>query len=380
MTFDHVRHSIVKHGVLVVGNYLPDQQESMIRFASLLERIYALNGQVILRSPCAYTSRIPGLPAFARKYFAYIDKLLLFPLSLLLQAHSFDLVHIADHSNAFYAFCIPRGRCIVTCHDLLAVRAAMGDASASCDSSPFGIWLQWLIMAGLRRASAVVFDSQATFQDFQRIIGTPPRQRHAVIPIPLNAPFSPDYQAFPLSAAEKNQLPQQPYLLMVGSALPRKNRAMAQQLLELLGTNSPYHIVLAGAAFTPTEQAFHHNHPLGSRLLSIPRPSHALLNRLYCQAHALLFPSFAEGFGWPLVEAQTCCCPVIATPTTSIPEVAGDGALYADPTDVARFAEHVRTLEEPTERARLIKLGLMNTRRYNKEVVAEAYRRFAFHT
>ena len=137
-------------------------------------------------------------------------------------------------------------------------------------------------------------------------------------------------------------------------------------------------MVFAGAPFTSSEQAFHNNHPLGSRLLSIPRPTHALLNRLYCQAHALLFPSFSEGFGWPLVEAQTCCCPVIASTTTSIPEVAGDGALYAEPTDVASFASHVRALEDPTERARLIALGLNNTRRYDADVVAEAYRRFAF--
>lgn len=348
-----------------------------MRFADLLVNIYRQNGQVIMKAPSAYVSRIYGLPAVARKYFAYIDKLLLFPASLLLSARSFDLVHIADHSNAFYAFCFPRGRCIVTCHDLLAVRGAMGDAAASCDSSPIGIWLQRLIMAGLRRASAVIFDSQATFRDFQRLIGTPIRQRHAVIPIPLNAPFSPDPQAFALTTAEEAQLPQEPYLLMVGSALPRKNRALALQLLECLGPDSHYQVVFAGAPFTSTELTFHKNHPLGSRLLSITRPSHALLNRLYCQAHALLFPSFAEGFGWPLVEAQTCHCPVIASPTTSIPEVAGDGALYAEPTDVVSFAEHVRTLEDPTERARLLALGLSNTRRYAADVVGDAYRCFA---
>jgi glycosyltransferase involved in cell wall biosynthesis len=111
--------------------------------------------------------------------------------------------------------------------------------------------------------------------------------------------------------------------------------------------------------------------------MSITHPSHALLNRLYCQAHALLFPSFAEGFGWPLVEAQTCRCPVIASGTTSIPEVAGDGALYANPTDVDTFAAHVRTLEDPAARANMIHRGLANLHRYDLEVVADAYRLFA---
>jgi glycosyltransferase involved in cell wall biosynthesis len=141
--------------------------------------------------------------------------------------------------------------------------------------------------------------------------------------------------------------------------------------------NSPYLLVFAGAPLTPQEYAFQATHPLGSRLISIPSPSHALLNQLYCRAHALLFPSFAEGFGWPLVEAQTCRCPVIASRTTSIPEVAGDGALYAEPTDVATFAQHVVTLENPTVRDKFIKLGLVNTNRFQSELVSEAYRRFA---
>jgi len=349
----------------------------MLRFAALLLDFYSSSGSVVLSSPRPLVSRLPYLPLVARKYLAYFDKLLIFPVWLAIQAHAFDRVHIADHGNAFYTFCCPSHKSIVTCHDLLAMRGAMGDASSACSASPIGIWLQRLIMAGLRRAGAVAFVSQATFQDFQHLIGYPARQRRAVIPNPLNSPFSADPLAFPLAPAELAQIPQAPYLLMVGSALPRKNRALALQLLEHLGSASPYHVVFAGAPLTEQEQVFHHSHPLGDRLTSIENPSHALLNLLYCQAHALLFPSFAEGFGWPLVEAQTCRCPVIASPTTSIPEVAGDGALYAEPTDVASFASHVNTLQDPAERARLIALGMSNTRRFNPDVVAEAYRRLA---
>jgi glycosyltransferase involved in cell wall biosynthesis len=286
-------------------------------------------------------------------------------------------VHIADHGNAYYSFCCPRHKSIVTCHDLLAMRAALGDATAACEASPIGIWLQRLIMAGLRRTGAVAFDSNATFDDFNRLIGNPRHQRHSVIPIPLNAPFTPDPDAFSLTLSEAEQIPQKPYLLMVGSALPRKNRALALKLLDWLGAASPYRLVFAGDLLTEAETSFRVSHSLGDRLISIERPSHALLNRLYCQAHALLFPSFSEGFGWPLVEAQTCHCPVIASPTTSIPEVAGDGALFAEPTDVEGFAGHVRTLEEPAVRAQLINRGIANTRRFAFEVAADDYRRFA---
>jgi glycosyltransferase involved in cell wall biosynthesis len=369
---------MARRKVLVIGNYQLDRQQSMLRFAHLLQDIYHNDAVVKLVYPSPVFGSLAVLPLAVRKYLAYIDKLLIFPIWLLFSVHSYDRIHIADHSNAFYAFFCPRGRCLVTCHDLLAVRAAFGDSAAACDPSPIGIWLQRLIMAGLGRADAIAFVSQATFRDFQRLIRFPPRQRHAVIPNPLNAPFTPDLDAFPISSSENALIPPQPFLLMVGSALPRKNRGLALRLLEQLGPDSPYRLVFAGAPLTEAEQTFHATHPLGKRLISIPRPGHGLLNRLYGLAHALVFPSFSEGFGWPLLEAQTCHCPVIASTTTSIPEVAGTGALFADPSDAAGFASHVHALEDPTVRARLIDHGQANTRRYDAELIGASYRRFAF--
>jgi hypothetical protein len=196
--------------ILVVGNYAADQQQSLSRFAELLVRIYEPCVSVRLVLPPVVITRLPFLPAPLRKYLAYIDKLIFFPIWLLLYARTYDLVHIADHGNAYYSFCVSPRRCLVTCHDLLAVRAAMGDATTGCRASALGPWLQRLIMAGLKRSRAVAFDSQATFNDFEHLGGGPPGQRHAVIPIPLNAPFSPDPAAFDLSDAELALLPHRP--------------------------------------------------------------------------------------------------------------------------------------------------------------------------
>jgi glycosyltransferase involved in cell wall biosynthesis len=363
--------------ILIVGNYPADQQQSMKRFAELLVQIYRPQSQVQLIRPPVFATRIPGLPPMARQYLAYIDKMLLFPIWLTLRAKNVDLVHIADHGNAYYSFfCNPK-KCIVTCHDLLMMRAVRGDKTLGCNPSAIGFLLQRLILAGLRHSGSVAFDSQATHNDFQRLGGGPPSQRHAVISLPLNAPFISDATAFDLSEVEQALVPTGPFLLMVGSAVPRKNRALALRLLEWLGTASPYRLVFAGAPLDSSEQVFSGTHPLGDRLLSIPRPSHVLLNWLYCRAHALLFPSLAEGFGWPLLEAHACDCPVIASINASIPEVAGNAALFAEPHDVATFAAHVRALEVPQERARLIQLGRNNLNRFAPEVVREAYRRFA---
>ena len=366
--------------ILVIGNYPADRQQSMIRFARLLVSFYKPFAEVYLAKPPVLIARLPGLPAVVLKYLAYIDKLLLFPLWLALRSHSYALVHIADHSNAFYAFCCPAKRCIVTCHDLLALRGAMGDPSVACEASAIGIWLQRLIMAGLRRPGSVVFVSQASFSDFQRLVGAPPGQRHAVIPNPLNAPFTSDLAAFELCPEEQRLMPAAPFLLMVGSSLPRKNRLLALRLLLELGSDLPYVVVFAGETLAPADQAFIAKNQLTNRAHSVVRPSHALLNHLYGRAHALIFPSLAEGFGWPLLEAQACGCPVIASTATSIPEVAGDAALYAEPHDVNIFASHVRALEDPALRARLIRLGERNLRRFDADVISRAYTTFAQQT
>lgn len=364
----------------MVGNYPADRLQSMNRYADLLVRLYRPQGQVRVVRPPVIFSRLPGLPPLARKYLAYIDKLLLFPLWLLLRARAFDLVHIADHGNAFYSFWCPRQRCLVTCHDLLAVRAARGDRDAACSASAFGPWLQSLIMAGLRHSERLLFISQATCSDYLRLGGGPSGQHHAVIPLPLNASFSPDGSQLAVTPAERDQVPEPPFLLMVGSAHPRKNRDLALRLLEQLGAASPYRLVFAGDPLTAAEERFRLSHPLGDRLISIVRPSHPLLNLLYCCAHALLFPSLTEGFGWPLIEAQACDCPVIASTTTAIPEVAGSGALYAPAHDSAAFAVHVEALNNLGVRSRLIQKGRANLPRFSLARISSAYVQFAFPT
>jgi len=363
--------------ILVVGNYPADQQQSMNRFAQLLVSFYQPLAEVDCIKPPALIAALPGLPPVARKYLAYIDKLLLFPTWLALRARSCQMVHIADHSNSFYSFFVPRNRCIVTCHDLLAVRGAFGDPGVACEASPIGIWLQRLIVAGLKNTGGIAFDSQATFNDYLLLAGSPQSQRHAVIPIPLNAPFTANADTLELSENERQLIPSDPYLLMVGSALPRKNRILALRVLLELGVTSPYKLVLAGAPPSPEEHTFINVHQLAGRVRLVVRPSHALLNYLYCRAHVLLFPSLAEGFGWPLVEAQASNCPVIASNTTSIPEVAGPAALYSDPHDVATFAHHVRSLESPALRKRLICQGHENLRRFDHELIRSAYINFS---
>src|SRR5207237_1441049 len=65
---------------------------------------------------------------------------------------------------------------------------------------------------------------------------------------------------------------------------------------------------------------------------------------LYNRAEALVFPSLYEGFGLPVLEAMACGCPVICSNVTSLPEVAGKGALFVEPKDEEAIAEAMRRI------------------------------------
>jgi len=87
---------------------------------------------------------------------------------------------------------------------------------------------------------------------------------------------------------------------------------------------------------------------------------------LYAAASVMVFPSRFEGFGLPLLEAMACGTPIVCSPVTSIPEVAGDVALYVDPGDPAALARAaLRLLEDHALRARRVEAGRERVRRFS---------------
>jgi glycosyltransferase involved in cell wall biosynthesis len=83
------------------------------------------------------------------------------------------------------------------------------------------------------------------------------------------------------------------------------------------------------------------------------------LAALYAGAEAFLFPSLAEGFGLPVLEAMACGTPVVTSDRSALPEVAGDAALLCDPTDHISIGEALsRVLRDRDLAARLRRAGL----------------------
>ncbi len=94
----------------------------------------------------------------------------------------------------------------------------------------------------------------------------------------------------------------------------------------------------------------------------------------YRKADMVSFVSLYEGFGLPIIEAQTVGRPVITSNVTSMPEVAGDSALLVDPENVAEIRQAVtKLLEDKKLRNDLVQKGFNNVKRFSPETIAQKY-------
>jgi len=142
------------------------------------------------------------------------------------------------------------------------------------------------------------------------------------------------------------------YVLVVGPYGPRKNYPAMCAALDRAGAAG------AGVALVVVGRAPAAQPHVDAPLHHLGRVSDADLAALYASADFLFFASLKEGFGFPLVEAMACGCPVLASRDTALEELAGDTALLVDPYEVDDMAAGARRLlEDATLRERLRREG-----------------------
>ena len=369
--------------VILIGNYPPDRQESMLRFADVLNRQVCERGiRTTVLSPRSVFGRLAPSQSALGKWLGYVDKLVLFPFTLRktldalvrnATASESLVLHICDHSNAVYTAHRGAIPAIVTCHDLLAIRGALGEET-DCPASRTGRLLQRWILNALSEATVLVCDSTATLDDAQRLVTGAVAKTRLVL-------LGQNHHFTPLSGDECDRrlatVPtlgsSPPFLLHVGSSLRRKNRDGVLRIFHRMSREWDGVLVFAGAPLLAEHRKLATELGLAERIVEIVQPGDDLLEALYNRAFALLFPSRFEGFGWPVIEAQACRCPVVCSASGPIPEVAGDGALIRDAGDEGGFATAVLTLADPATRWRMVQKGLENVRRFRTERMVDEY-------
>lgn len=190
----------------------------------------------------------------------------------------------------------------------------------------------------------VIVVSQITKKDLVEVSSIP-EDKIVVIYEGVGSEFKPQDQSKVKDFRKRYNLPQK-FVLAIGGIGDRRNLKAVKE------ASKDYNLVISGE--------------------TIPLLSEDELPLLYSSAQLLLYPSFYEGFGLPIVESMACGIPVITSNVSSMPEVGGEAALYIDPYDVSDIKDKLKMVMEDSKlRENLIKKGFNQAMKFSWEKAAK---------
>ena len=210
-----------------------------------------------------------------------------------------------------------------------------------------------------RKADRIIAISESTRQDVIRFYDVDP-DKVDVLYQPVNNLFYTDSEGIcPPSLAQR--IKNEPYILYVGSINSRKNLLGAIKAVELLPKDLQIPIIVIGDGREYKQKVLKYieAHKLQDLVIFSPeKVSLEGLRYLYRNARLLVYPSFYEGFGLPIVEALLSNCPVVTSNISSLPEAAGPHSLLADPGNIQEISEMIsKVLTDDTLRSSMIEKG-----------------------
>ncbi len=220
----------------------------------------------------------------------------------------------------------------------------------------------------LRRADLFLTISEFTKQEMTKILGIP-SEKIRVVPMACSEQMKCITDTTCLARMKKKYHIGDDYILFVGNMNPRKNLKRIICAFDLLKerTNLPQQLVIAG------EQGWKFDR--GKVLEDVKHREDILFTgfvqdedmpALYSAAALFAFPTIYEGFGIPVIEAQSCGTPVVTSNSSALPEVVGDSAVLVDPLDPEDICRGMRLVLENRELAeQLMQKGAENVKRFS---------------
>ncbi|MEB3255703.1 MAG: glycosyltransferase family 1 protein [Synechococcaceae cyanobacterium] len=259
-----------------------------------------------------------------------------------------DLVHVTGDIQ-FAAFGTDPARTVVTVADCGRLHQLRGWKRE--------LLRQFWFRLPLRRVAAITVISQAVKEDLLHWVPDLDPRRIHVVPVSISPAFA--YSPQPFNDRS-------PRILQVGTT-PNKNIPRLAQALRGIECT----LVIIGRLGSDQIQVLEEN---GIRVENHCGIGEEEVIELYRSADLVAFVSTLEGFGMPILEAQSVGRPVVTSNGTSMPYVAGDAAILVDPLCVASIREGVlRVMEDGACRAALIERGRRNVRRFDSDAIASLY-------
>jgi glycosyltransferase involved in cell wall biosynthesis len=306
-----------------------------------------------------------------------VNRFWTYPRHLRLIRSRFDFFHIVDHSYAQLVHALPADRTGVYCHDLDTFRCLLEPGK-----EPRPRWFQAMVRRTLRgmQSAALVFHTTQAVRRQIESLGLVEAARLVHAPNGVSAEFTPE-PVGELTGLLPG-LPSGPFLLHVGSCIPRKR---IDVLIDLFATvradRLDLRLVQVGGEWSPEHRSQIERLGLAASIQQLRGVARPALAQLYRRAAAVVQPSEAEGFGLPVVEALACGAVVIASNIPVLREVGGDAVVYCPVADVATWAKAVAQVltDETAVPARCTRLAQASrfTWQAQASTIINAYQRTA---
>jgi glycosyltransferase involved in cell wall biosynthesis len=275
-----------------------------------------------------------------------------------LRRHKIDLFLAPENTAPFW---LPSSvRLILVLHDVIPLQ---GFRQRDFKPRLMDSYLRRQIPSSVSRAELILTVSEYSRSEILRVF---PNANVRVIPCTIPEVW---FDPAPIEAREN-------FLLMITSGAPHKNAAGAiagyARYARVAGSSAaPMKVVGLSGEFE-LYQPLLNELGIADLVSFMPFLTEAELRSLYRKARAVLVPSFAEGFGIPLLEAMATGSPVLTSNLTSLPEVGGPAPFYFDPHKPAEIGSAINTvMNDPSLRQSMASLGLLRAQDFHPSVVSK---------
>jgi len=231
----------------------------------------------------------------------------------------------------------------------------------------------WKTKRDVHRADRIIAVSQHTAKDVMEFFKID-KERVRVVYHGVDDHFRPDVPAGLILENKKNYRILTPkYILWVGTLEPRKNLpTLIKAFSELKSIHSEYTLVLGGGPGWKYQDILNLTLSLGNRVQITGYLPQEDLIPLYAGAALFVYPSLYEGFGMPLLEAMASGVPIVASRTSSIPEVVGEAGVLVDPLSISDVSEAIRKLlDNSSLRSSYREKGIQRAKQFTWERAAQ---------
>lgn len=309
--------------------------QSMPRFAQMIKIGMQKKGhEVIEWSPNALFFKLASKKPFLEKWLGYIDQFLVFPIQVKLRIVSCSketLFVFSDNALGPWIPLVRKRYHVVHCHDFLAQKAAFG-LLPETKTGRSGKYYQKFIRWGYRKADNFICISKKTQTDLLLLLNKPPKIAQVVYN-GLNQNFDPVKNILTVRKQLSNRYTidlSKGYVLHVGGNAFYKNKLGVLEIYDQWAKdyNANVPLILIGEPPNAEMIAFKEKSLVSKSIYFISNIDDFHLQQFYQGATVMVFPSFYEGFGWPIVEAMASGSLVITTDEDPMREVAADAGFY----------------------------------------------------